>query len=99
MTGKPAIAAILAALLAVPLCLAAVMTQANGSDNAVSGLPHSGQRSFATLDAYLAHLERGADLGIVWYRLRPDGRYDRVGRGGPEVHTRQDLAQRFGFDE
>lgn len=76
------------------------MTRANGSGDGVSGLPHSGQRSFDTLDAYLAHLERGAaELGIVWYRLRPDGRYDRIGRGGPVIVTRQELARQFGFDD
>ncbi len=75
-------------------------THANGP---VSGLPHAEGQSFATLDAYLAHLEKLGEIGISWYERMPDGRYQLIRRRrpgtAPEVFTRQELLGRFGFDE
>jgi hypothetical protein len=67
------------------------------------GLPCADGRRFASLDAYLAHLETLGTMGITWYDHRADGTYVEVRRRppgeAPPVFTRQDLLDRFGFDD
>lgn len=73
------------------------------SNESEPGLPHAQGQSFATLDAYLAHLEKLGEIGISWYERMPDGRYRLIKRrmpgSEPEIYTRQELLDRFGFDE
>lgn len=69
----------------------------------VAGLPGANGRSFATLDAYLAHLRAyGATIDRPWYReVRPD--VFQLERGNlrtltaPPTFTREQLERRFGF--
>ncbi|PWK54701.1 hypothetical protein [Roseicyclus mahoneyensis] len=73
----------------------------NGSGEPAPLLPFSSGRSFADLDTYLAHLQELGTMGIPWFQLLPDGRYMLVQRRppgeAPEIFTRQDLLDRFGF--
>ncbi|WP_338274983.1 hypothetical protein [Roseicyclus marinus] len=65
--------------------------------------PFSQGRDFADLDAYLAHLEALGPMDIQWYRRRPDGTYEqirlRLPGTPPEIFTRQELLDRYGFVE
>jgi hypothetical protein len=78
-----------------------VTEPADGKTGETAGLPFSQGRDFATLDAYLAHLERRGATGVPWYREVAPGVYELVsGRGRrPEAArvTRAELMQRFGF--
>lgn len=73
----------------------------NGGGGPVPDLPFSSGQTFADLDAYLAHLQELGTMGIPWFRQLPDGRYVEVRRRPPgeepEVFTRQELLDRFGF--
>lgn len=75
-------------------------TQADGR---ISGLPHSFGRSFATLDAYLAHLrEHAAPVDLPWWRELRDDRYERVTsfvgkKRAPVIATRDELERKYGF--
>jgi len=73
------------------------------SNESEPGLPHAEGKNFATLDAYLNHLEKLGEIGIAWYERMPDGRYQLVKRrmpgSEPEVFTRQELLDRFGFQD
>jgi len=73
------------------------------SNGTARDLPHAEGQSFATLDAYLAHLEKLGEIGIAWYERMPDGRYQLIRRrmpgSEPEIFTRQELLDRFGFQE
>lgn len=64
-------------------------------------LPFAQGREFATLDAYLAHLEKRGAYGVPWYREISPGVYELVSRRGPGAKpvrlTRAELMQRFGF--
>jgi hypothetical protein len=65
-------------------------------------LPYAQGRSFATLDAYLAHLrDHAGPIGQPWYREIRRGVYERVTtrqpRGAPETFTRAELMRRYGF--
>lgn len=64
-------------------------------------LPFGQGLSFATLDDYLAHLQRRGATGVPWYRQVSPGVYALVtgrGRGMPaERATRAELLARFGF--
>jgi hypothetical protein len=66
-------------------------------------LPFAQGQHFATLDAYLAHLERRGATGVPWYREIAPGRYALVARRGPRAaaveYSRTELAARFGFAE
>ena len=66
-----------------------------------AGLPFAQGRDFATLDAYLAHLERRGATGVPFYREVAPGVYELVGgrgrRAAAERVTRAVLMQRFGF--
>lgn len=81
----------------------AIMPGDARANGAATGLPHAEGRDFATLDAYLAHLEKLGEIGITWYERMPDGRYQMIRRrqpgSAPEIFTRQELLDRFGFDE
>lgn len=58
---------------------------------------------FATLDAYLAHLEKGGHSDRPYYHRLPDGRYQLIaGRDSnrdPKYFTREELLKKFGFDK
>lgn len=66
-------------------------------------LPHAQGLGFQTLDAYLDHLEELGAYGITWFQRMPDGRYVEVQRRPPgqepPVFTREELLDRFGFEE
>lgn len=88
-------------------CVAATVVASGASPGslaeppAVSGLPQSRGKSFPTLDAYLAHLEKGGAMDLPWYRLEPDGRYRLIAGPAsalaPEYFTRAQLMRKFGF--
>jgi hypothetical protein len=68
----------------------------------VRQLPDSFGRTFATLDEYLAHLRRyAAPMDKAWYREVRPGVYERVTtmvpRREPQIFTRAQLMERFGF--
>jgi hypothetical protein len=70
----------------------------------VSELPFSQGRSFATLDEYLDHLKSLGAIDISYYELMPDGKYHLKSAfpskyPGPTVFTRQELLEKYGFDE
>ena len=74
----------------------------DGKTGETTGLPFSQGHDFATLDAYLAHLERRGAMDVPWYREVSPGLYELVsGRGRrPAVRvTRAELMQRFGFSD
>jgi hypothetical protein len=90
--------------VACALSLLAAPASANGGGGPDrSDLPFARGLSFGDLDAYLAHLQTLGTMGIPWYQALPDGRYVLVRRRPPgetpEVFTRQQLLDRFGFDE
>lgn len=69
----------------------------------VGNLPYAQGRTFATLDEYLAFLERLGTMDIPYYERLPDGRYRYItGRGTqhrpPEIYTRTELMEKYGFD-
>ena len=74
---------------------------AAGGGETVSGLPFSHGKSFATLDAYLEHLERyAAPIDQPWWREIRPGVYEHVKRmpgAARETATREELERRFGF--
>jgi hypothetical protein len=76
---------------------------AGGHDSEGGGLPFSQGQHFATLDAYLAHLERRGATGVPFYRRTSQGDYELVSgrgrRGPPARFSRAALMQRFGFTE
>lgn len=64
--------------------------------------PHAGGRSFADLDAYLAHLRVLGAQDIPYYHEVSPGRYRlESGRGTrnqpPVLATREELLRKFGF--
>lgn len=92
------LAAVGGLLMAGGLAMVADKAQGNGVDG---HLPHADGRLFETLDAYLAYLEDLGTIGIAWYERRPDGTYQLITRRppgqAPEIFTREDLLERFGF--
>lgn len=72
-------------------------------DSSDTGLPFAQGRSFASLDDYLAHLERRGATGVPFYRRTSQGDYELVSgrgrRGPPARYSRAALMQRFGFVE
>ena len=64
-------------------------------------LPHARGREFATLDDYLAYLERLSAMDIPYYKRREDGDYvyirGRIRPTADDVYTRGELMQRYGF--
>ena len=68
----------------------------------VASLPYARGRTFATLDAYLLYLEQyNGPVDMPWWREIAPGVYRQEIRmaGGPEpeVATRAELLERFGF--
>ena len=65
--------------------------------------PFAQGQDFADLDAYLAHLETLGTIGVTWYRRLPDGTYQEIRLRppgtAPRIFTRQDLLDRFGFED
>jgi hypothetical protein len=77
---------------------------ANGDANTgVANLPFAMGKRFATLDAYLAHLERYAGpIDLPWWREVRPGIYEHVmtaTNAQPETATRAELMKRFGFSD
>lgn len=68
----------------------------------MSGLPFSQGRSFASLDDYLAFLETRGAYDVPWYREIRPGVYELATRRRPgtppQLSTREQLAQKFGFN-
>lgn len=81
----------------------AIMPEETPAGAGMADLPHAEGQRFATLDAYLAHLEKLGAYDIAWYRRLPDGRYRLIRRSAPgtapQIFTRQELLERFGFSE
>ena len=75
--------------------------RAHGNGTGPTELPHAEGMTFENLDAYLAHLQELGAIGITWYEQMPDGRYQMIRRRPPgqppELFTRQELLERFGF--
>lgn len=77
--------------------------QAPADGDGVAALPFARGERFATLDDYLAHLERQGAVGLPWWREIRPGVYEHVKTvrpmsGAPrETATRAELLQRFGF--
>lgn len=67
-------------------------------------LPFAQGQEFATLDAYLAHLQQRGAHDVPWYRQIAPGQYELVARGrgkrgtAPVRFTRAELAAKFGFE-
>ncbi|MEA3014113.1 MAG: hypothetical protein QOD42_2658 [Sphingomonadales bacterium] len=78
------------------------MTEVEGKPDSPGDLPFGQGLSFATLDDYLAHLQRRGATGVPWFREVSPGVYALVtgrGRRAPaERATRAELLARFGFD-
>jgi hypothetical protein len=73
-----------------------------GDGRPVRQLPDSFGRTFSSLDQYLDHLRRyAATVDKPWYREIRPGVYERVTtmvpRREPEIYTRAQLMERFGF--
>ncbi len=78
------------------------------ANDAPKPLPYARGQSFATLDAYLKHLEQGAGIGLPHYREVKPGVYayittkrtlaDKDGKG-MRLFKRNDLLTRYGFAE
>lgn len=76
--------------------------QAASDTQGIAGLPFAMGRKFATLDAYLAHLEcTAAPIDKPWWKQVRPGVYMRMttATNAPpnEVATRAELMKRFGF--
>jgi hypothetical protein len=96
----------LAAALALTGCSAGTEPPDTTMAELVHELPFSQGQGFATLDAYLAHLERLSAQDRPWYQEIEPGRYRLVGgRRAPStqaderIYTREDLMTEFGFTE
>jgi len=78
-----------------------------GTEPAAKPLPFAQGRTFATLDAYLAHLKSNGAIGLPWFREIRPGVYVRATTFVPtedatnahQLYTREDLLKRFGFKE
>ena len=70
----------------------------------VTGLPGGNGLTFASLDDFLAHLEKGGHVDRPFWEKLEDGRYRwNTGRGmqfqEPKFATREELLAKYGFDE
>ena len=81
---------------------AATMPEAR-QDGAISNLPFSQGRSFATLDEYLEFRKQRGAYDVPWYRLVKPGLYELVSvrepGTEPKVYSRHELARKFGFEK
>lgn len=72
-----------------------------GGGGGVAKLPFARGKTFASLDEYLAHLERQGAIDLPYWRRVGPGLYERVTSrrpaGPPERATRAELMRRFGF--
>ncbi|MBC7985632.1 MAG: hypothetical protein H7X93_03035 [Sphingomonadaceae bacterium] len=78
------------------------MTNQTDGEQPARQLPFAHGRSFATLDEYLAHLERNAaPIDQPWYREIRPGVYQLMTsmrpQGEPAIYTREQLMERYGF--
>ena len=68
---------------------------------AVAELPFAQGRSFTSLDDYLAFLKARGAYDVPWYREVRPSVYELVARRRPgtppQLFTREQLAQKFGF--
>lgn len=79
-----------------------MLGEKEGGPRPARPLPDSFGRTFATLDQYLEHLRRyAAPVDKSWFREIRPGVYERVStmvpRREPEIYTRAQLMERFGF--
>lgn len=77
------------------------MAEESSQEPAIAGLPFAQGRSFASLDDYLAFLKARGTHDVPWYREVRPGVYELVTRRRPgtppQIFTREQLAQKFGF--
>lgn len=75
----------------------------NSEQRPVAGLPFAQGRSFASLDDYLEFRKSRGAYDVPWYREIRPGVFELVSRRGPgaqpQIHTRAELARKFGFQE
>lgn len=67
-----------------------------------SNLPHAEEKTFETLDSYLAHLKVRGAYDVPFYIEVEPGRYRlESGRGShlnpPQFFTREELMRKYGF--
>jgi hypothetical protein len=87
-----------------PAIAAGAPARARGGDPVTDTRTAISQR-FPNLDAYLAHLEKGARMDGAWYRQVRPGVYElqtgnlRLPDGGKRqrIFTREELEKKFGF--
>lgn len=103
----------IAAAVLTPACAAPSRTQVEPSDTdrgaaaeqaePVTNAPNAVNQRFASLDEYLAFLERGAAMDKAWYReIRPGVYQLETGNyRGPPIEkrnfTREELMRKYGF--
>ena len=79
------------------------MSVTTGNKSPVVDLPYAQGKSFGTLDEYLAHRKQLGAMDVPYFEARKDGSYvyiaGSIRRGPPEVYTREELLERFGFAE
>lgn len=85
------------------VCAKEAKVAASSSESGVANLPFAMGKTFATLDAYLKHLEcfAGPIDKPWWKEIRP-GVYQHIKtatNAEPETATREELMKRFGFSE
>lgn len=77
--------------------------QDNSDGEGIANLPYAMGKSFATLDAYLKHLECFAGpIDMPWWRQVRPGVYEHMKTATnavPETATRDELMKRFGFTQ
>lgn len=72
------------------------------SGQPVSGLPYAGDRTFNSLDEYLAFLRKAGEYDTPWYRKAGPDEYEEVARRFPGTpakrFTRAELLRKYGFE-
>lgn len=74
---------------------------AAGPAAGVANLPYARGAVFASLDEYLAYLEKQGAIDLPWWREISPGVYERVVRmpgAAREVKTRAELTELYGFE-
>lgn len=69
-------------------------------ESGVSGLPYAGERTFSSLDEYLAFLETRGAVDLPYWRQIEPGVYERVTTmtGAERItRTREELMTMYGF--
>lgn len=89
--------------VALPSCAREGKLEHSSDAEGVANLPFAMGRKFTSLDAYLTHLRCVAGpIDKPWWREVRPGVYEHVLTGTnakPEIATRAELAERFGFSE